>query len=230
MGIRFKTNYYYPVPSACIYMTGDKHLPRPLVKNIAFFGDANIQINDPVYKDAYEVAKILGREGYTIVDGGGPGVMDAATKGAEDVGGETLTVTFFPENAPGFEGKYLGNIPDKEIVTTNYIERMFKLLEHAELFIIFKGGSGTISEFGTAWVLAKLYYGHHKPFILFGEFWHDIVSAIKKGMNIDEKELAVFKIVEKTEDVLPTIKKMEDELMKVQHNHNGTHKEKAFMT
>jgi uncharacterized protein (TIGR00730 family) len=211
-------------------MSEDKDLPRPLIKNVAFFGDANIPTTDPAYKAAYEVAKILAREGYTIVDGGGPGVMDAATKGAEKAGGETLTVTFYPEDAPGFEGRYLGNIPDKEIVTTNYIERMFKLLEHAELFIIFKGGSGTISEFGTAWVMAKLYYGHHKPFILFGDFWRDIIAAIKKGMNIDEKELAVFEVVDKPEDVLPTIHEMEEKLLMAEHNHESARKEKAFMT
>ncbi len=203
-------------------------LPRPLIKNIAFFGDANIPETDQAYKDAFEVSKLLGTDGYTIVDGGGPGVMAAATKGAEEGGGETLTVTFYPHEATGFEGRYVGNIPDKEIVTTNYIDRMFKLLEHADLFIIFKGGSGTISEFGTAWVLAKLYYGHHKPFILFGDFWKPIIDAIQKGMNIDEKEMSVFTIVEKVEDVLPSIKKVEKELMKVVHNHHGHSKEEAF--
>lgn len=209
-------------------MKDEKHLPRPLIKNIGFFGDANLPKTDPVYMDAFRVAKILGKAGYTIVDGGGPGVMDAATKGAEDGGGETLTVTFYPENATGFEGRYVGNIPDKEIVTTNYIERMFKLLEHADMFIIFKGGSGTISELGTAWVLAKLYYGHHKPFILFGDFWQDIIEAIKKGMNIDEKEMSVFKIITKEEEVLPSIKAVEEELMKVKHDHLGSDKERAF--
>lgn len=209
-------------------MTNHKDLPRPLIKNIAFFGDANISKTDQVYHDAYKVAKLLAKEGYTIVDGGGPGVMDAATNGAEEGGGDTLTVTFHPNEATGFEGRYVGNIPDKEIVTTNYIERMFKLLEHADMFIIFKGGSGTISEFGTAWVLAKLYYGHHKPFILFGDFWHDIIEAIKKGMLIDENELSVFKIVERVEDVLPTIHEMEKELMKVAHKHSGNSDESAF--
>lgn len=209
-------------------MTNSEDLPRPLIKNIAFFGDANIPSTHQTYKDAYEVARILAEAKYTIVDGGGPGVMDAATKGAEKAGGETLTVTFFPKEASGFEGRYVGNIPDREIVTTNYIERMFKLLEHADMFIIFKGGSGTISEFGTAWVLAKLYYGHHKPFILFGDFWKDIIEAIKKGMLIDEHELSVFKIVEKRLDVLPTVKEIEKELMKVVHNHTGHSKEKAF--
>ncbi len=182
------------------------------IKNIAFFGDANILPNDPVYIDSFETAKILGEAGYQIVDGGGPGVMVAATTGARMGGGKTLTVTFNPKDAPGFEGKYLGNIPDKEIRTNNYIERMFKLLENGDLFIIFKGGSGTISEVGTAWVLAKLYYGRHKPFILFGGFWAEIIDVLRKNMNIDKNELGVFEIVRKKEEVLPTIKRLEKKM------------------
>lgn len=193
-------------------------LPRPLIKNVAFFGDANFPKSHPSYKDAYEVAKTLAENGYTIVNGGGPGIMDASTSGAEEVGGETLSVTFSPEDAPGFEGRYVGNITDREIVTTNYIERMFKLLEHADTFIIFKGGSGTISEFGTAWVLAKIYYGHHKPFILYGRHWIEIVEAIKKGMSIDTQEMGAFEIVAKREDVLPTIRKFESRLGKIDHS------------
>jgi hypothetical protein len=179
------------------------------IKNIAFFGDGNIPKSDPTYKDAFEVAKILASKGYTIVNGGGPGVMNASTQGAEAVGGETISVTFYPKDAPGFEGRYLKNVTDKEIKTTNYIERMFKLLEHADMFIIFKGGSGTISEFGTAWVLAKLYYGHHKPFILFGKHWIPIIDVLRKNMNLDQQELSVFEIVTRQEDILPTIERFE---------------------
>jgi len=146
------------------------------------------------------------------------------------VGGETLTVTFYPENAPGFEGRYVGNIPDREIITTNYIDRMFKLLEHADMFIIFKGGSGTISEFGTAWVLAKLYHGHHKPFILYGSFWHEVISVLKKNLNLDRHELEVFEIVEKRSDILPTIREFEHRLSQIDHAHCKVCREKAFMT
>ena len=141
--------------------------------------------------------------------------MNAATQGAEAVGGETLSVTFRPKNAPGFEGRYVGNITDVEIKTSNYIERMFKLLEHADMFIIFKGGSGTFSEFGTAWVLAKIYYGHHKPFILYGSFWNDIVDCIKRNMNIDAQELDVFEIVTNRENVLPTIERFEKKMQEI---------------
>jgi hypothetical protein len=189
------------------------------IKNIAFFGDADIAESDEVYMQAFKVAEILAKEGYVVVDGGGPGVMEAATNGAKNGGGKTVTVTFDPQNAPGFEGKYIGNVPDEEIVTTNYIERMFKLMEYGDVFILFKGGTGTISEFGTAWVLAKLYYGHHKPFILFGGYWAEIIDVFRKNMYIDNKELSVFEIANRVEDVLPIIKKFEKQI--AARNHEG---------
>lgn len=200
-----------------------------IIRNIAFFGDANISEEDPVYLDAYKIAELLAKEGYKVVNGGGPGVMEAATSGAKAGGGKTLSITFNPTNAPGYEGKYLKNITDKQIVTTNYIDRMFSLLEHGDLFIIFKGGSGTMSEFGTSWVLAKLYYGHHKPFILFGEFWIEIIDALKKNMNLDQQELSVFEICTRVEDVLPTVQRFEKKIEKREHNHNGDSIDEAFM-
>jgi uncharacterized protein (TIGR00725 family) len=207
-----------------------KTIVRPAIKNIAFFGDADVAEASPEYQDAYEVAKLCARAGYAVVNGGGPGVMAAATLGAEAVEGETLTVTFYPKDAPGFEGRYVGNISDREVKTKNYIERMFKLMEHSDIYLIFKGGTGTISEFGTAWVLAKLYYGHHKPFILVGDFWRPIVKSMRENLNIDEKEMDVFKIVDKREDVLPAIAEFEEIMNKVDHSNCQVCDEKAFMT
>lgn len=189
-----------------------KYAGKYFIKNIAFFGDANISEADETYKNAFDVAEALARDGYVIVDGGGPGVMEAATSGAEKADGKTITVTFDPVNAPGFEGKYIGNVPDQEVITTNYIDRMFKLMEYGDIFIIFKGGSGTISEFGTAWVLAKLYYGHHKPFVLYGDFWAEIIDVLRKNMNIDAKELGVFEIVRSVPEVLIAIKRFEEKI------------------
>jgi len=194
----------------------EKHHTK-IIRNVAFFGDANLPEDNSDYKDAYEVAKIVAEQNYIIVNGGGPGIMNAATQGAESVGGETLSVTFSPTDAPGFEGKYLKNITDTEVTTTNYIERMFKLMEHADLYIIFKGGSGTLSELGTAWVLAKLYYGHHKPFILFGDFWREVVGSIKKNLNIDEQEMSVFKIVADRADILDTVSHFEHQMHGIDH-------------
>lgn len=193
---------------------GRKYTQRN-INNVAFFGDANITETDPVYKSAFDTAKILAEHGYVIVNGGGPGVMNASTQGAAAGNGKTLAVTFDPINAPGYEGRYIGNVTDTEIVTTNYIERMFDLMEHGDIFIMFKGGSGTISEFGTAWVLAKLYYGNHKPFILFGDHWVPIIDAIKKNMNIDQQELSVFELVDRSDQVLPIIERFKRRLEEI---------------
>lgn len=199
-------------------------------KRVAFFGDAAIMPEHPVYQAAYHSAKKLAKLGYVIVNGGGPGVMDAATRGAESVGGSTESVTFYPEHATGFEGRYLSNVTDKEIKTHNYIERMYVLMEKSDIFLLFKGGTGTLSELGTAWVLAKLYYGHHKPFILVGSFWRAIVGAVHENLLIDAKEMDVFKIVDSIDEILPAMKKLEDSLNKVDHSHCRHCSESAFMS
>lgn len=196
-----------------------KYAGKHFIKNIAFFGDADISEADETYKAAFDVAEDLARKGYVIVDGGGPGVMEAATSGAAKGGGKTISVTFDPVNAPGYEGKYIGNVTDTEIVTTNYVDRMFKLMEYGDIFIIFKGGSGTMSEFGTAWALAKLYFGHNKPFILFGDHWIPIIDAIKSNMNIDAKEMSVFEIARDKNEVLAAIKRFEEKI--TQRDHKG---------
>jgi len=198
-------------------------------KRVAFFGDAAVLPDHPAYQMAYHAAKKLAKLGYVVVNGGGPGVMDAATRGAESVGGETVSVTFYSEHATGFEGRYLSNKTDKEIRSENYIDRMYKLMEESDIYLLFNGGTGTLSELGTSWVLAKLYYGHHKPFILVGAFWRPIIGAIHDNMLIDAKEMDVFKIVDGIDDILPAMKRMEEAINKVDHAHCKHCNESAFM-
>ncbi len=199
-------------------------------KKVAFFGDAAVLPDSHYYQAAYHAAKKLAKMGYVIINGGGPGIMDASTRGAESVNGHTESVTFYPEHASGFEGRYLSNITDKEIKTNNYIERMYKLMEQSDIFLIFQGGTGTLSELGAAWVLAKLYYGHHKPFILVGSFWRQVIGAIHDNMLIDAKEMDVFRIVDGIDDIVPAMKKLEEALNKVDHSHCRHCGESAFMS
>lgn len=201
-----------------------------MIKNIAFFGYSEFKEDSRYYQEAKAAAKMLAEKGYTIVNGGGPGIMAAATQGADEAGGETIAITFLPKDAPGFEGRYVSNRVDKEIKTKNYTERMFKLMEHADAYIIFKGGEGTISEFGTAWVLARLYYPHHKPFILYGKFWHKIVQVMKENMKIRASGLKVFKIVENQTELLAALVTFEKEMEEYDHRHCEICQEKAFMT
>lgn len=207
-------------------MTSKKEV---IFKKVAFFGDAAVLPSTTYYQSALHIAKKLAKLGYTIVNGGGPGIMDAATRGAESVGGKTESVTFNPEHAVGFEGRYLSNITDKEIKTKNYIDRMYKLMEESDIFLIFQGGTGTISELGAAWVLAKLYYGHHKPFILVGSFWRPVVGALHDNLRIDAKEMDVFRIVDGIDDVMPAMKELERALNKIDHTHCQHCAESAFM-
>lgn len=198
-------------------------------KKVAFFGDASVLPTSQYYQTAFHVAKKLAKLGYTIVNGGGPGIMDAATRGAESVNGETVSVTFYPEHATGFEGRYLSNKTDHEIKTDNYIERMYKLMEESDIYLLFNGGTGTLSELGVSWVLAKLYYGHHKPFILVGSFWRPIIGAIHDNMLIDAKEMDVFRIVDGIDDIIPKMKELELALNKIDHSHCKHCNESVFM-
>jgi len=90
----------------------------------------------------------------------------------------------------------------------NYVERTVRLLEEGDIYIFFNGGTGTVSEFGMAWGLARLYFGHHKPLILFGEFWHEILEAFGRNMLIRPEEIRVYRIVTTPEEVLEEIKKL----------------------
>jgi uncharacterized protein (TIGR00730 family) len=181
------------------------------IRNIGFFGYSDAKENSRLYKQAFNVAKAVAEKGYVIVNGGGPGVMYASTKGAAAANGETISVTFSPKNAPGFEGIYLKNTTDKQIKTSNYIERMFKLFEHADTYIIFQGGTGTLSEFATTWCLARLYYGYHKPFILYGAFWKKIVSCLEQNLILRGNEEKVYKIVTSPKGVLQALDEFEKE-------------------
>jgi uncharacterized protein (TIGR00725 family) len=182
------------------------------ITNVALFGSADVDDKHPLYQEAFKVARYLAYHGKVVVNGGGPGVMAAATLGAQSVGGDTLAVTFYPKDMPNFEGRFAGNQVKKEIKTANYIERMFGLMDHADAFICFQGGTGTLSEWATAWLLAHLYHGNHKPLILYGEFWHDVMRVINDHFLIGEQELEVYKIVNNEEELVEALAFFEKEL------------------
>src|SRR6185437_6544575 len=114
-------------------------------------------------------------------------------------------------------------IADKIYKKSNYIERTKKLLELGDAYIIFNGGTGTISEFGMAWGLARLYFGHHKPLILYGYFWHYIIEEFRRRMRMRPEDLKVFTIVSKPTDVLSTINIYDKALKKNRDTHKNCH-------
>src|SRR3989338_5424221 len=193
----------------------------PVIEKVTFLGYADAKEADEPFKAAFRVAKLCAERGLTVVNGAGPGIMKAATMGAKSVGGQTIGITFYPKDIPMFEGRDETNKVDQLIVMNNYLERTLKLLEVGQVHIIFNGGTGTISEFGMAWGLARLYFGHHKPLILYGDFWHEIIFAFTRGMYIRPEERQVFKIVNKPGDAIDAIDEFEKILNSQEHDHSS---------
>lgn len=191
----------------------------PKIEQVTFLGYADAKEADDPFRAAFEVARLCAQKGLVIVNGAGPGVMKAATLGAHAAGGRAIGITFYPHDLPAFEGRDESNKVDQLIVMNNYLERTLKLLEVGQVHIIFNGGTGTISEFGMAWGLARLYFGHHKPLVLYGDFWHDIIFAFTRGMYIRPEERQVFKIVNKPQQVIEAIDEFEKMIVAQEHDH-----------
>lgn len=189
--------------------------------NICCFGFADARPDEKLYKDVVEVSKLLAEAGYTIVNGGGPGVMRASTEGAHAGGGKAIGITFHPKDMTFFEGRDPQNKVDEIIELPDYVTRTLKLLETGDMYVIFNGGTGTLSEFAMAWALARLHFGHHKPFLLFGGFWYPIMEEITRLMRIRKEELGVYRIAVMPEDVVPLIKELEAEYSKGDHEHKN---------
>lgn len=192
------------------------------IEQVAMFGSAHASPDSELVKEVKEVSKRLAKAGYILVDGGGPGVMRAATQGAKSVGGKVIGIVLEADEHMHYEGRDPENKFDIEIKATNFVERTIALMREGQVYVVFNGGTGTISEFGMAWGLAKLYFGHHKPLILYGKFWEKIMDTFKENMLITNEEREVYKIVDSPEGVLNAIIQFEEELEKGQHQHIQT--------
>jgi len=178
-------------------------------RSVAFLGGAEFKPRDTTYIDAYMTAKHLAQMGLTTYNGGGPGVMRASTEGAKSAGGKVIGVTYYPNVAHShFEGRDPQNIFDEEIVTSDYFERTKQLLILSDIHIIFKGGSGTISEFGMAWAASRIRAGQERPIILFGEFWKILIENITKYMYMRPGESRLYRIVGSVDEAVDEVKRL----------------------
>lgn len=182
------------------------------IRQISYFGFADANPGDPLFQEAFECAKYLTSKGFVAINGGGPGTMRAVSEGAKEAKGTAVGVTFYPKDVANFEGRDKNNPFDIEIKCKNYLERTLKLLEMGDAYVIFKGGTGTVSEFGMAWGLARLYFGHHKPLILYGSFWNNIIKAFTENMRTRPEELEVFRVVTTPEEAYKAIQTFEGAL------------------
>jgi len=180
-----------------------------IIKKIVFFGDAEAKKTDQHFIDAFNTAKLLAENGYVIVNGGGDGVMLAASMGAKAGGGRVETVVLDPKKIPAnYEGfnKKNHELSDKIFTTKDYPARLNKLIEVGDAFVVFNGGVGTLSEVGLAWQMAKFDYGKHEPIIFFGKQLEDLIEELVIRLKFDKVESKLYEIVLTPEEVLSTIK------------------------
>ena len=180
------------------------------IEKASFLGGADFQPGNVTYTDAFETARLLAQNGITVLNGGGPGVMRAATEGAHEGGGHVVGITYHPKyEHANYEGRDPVNLFDEEVVTADYFERTQTLLQMGDVHIVFRGGTGTISEFGMSWALSRIHVGHSIPLLLFGEFWEDITSCLKEHMYMREDEFRIFYVITSPQEVLDTLRKLE---------------------
>lgn len=147
----------------------------------------------------------------TVYNGGGPGVMRASTEGAKSVGGRVVGVTYYPTTPHSlFEGRDPRNRFDEEVVTSDYFERTKQLLVLSDIHVIFRGGTGTISEFGMAWASSRIRTGQERPIVLFGGFWRHLIETFRRYMYMRVGEFRLYTVVTSVDEAVHEVERLLD--------------------
>ena len=172
---------------------------------ISIFGSARTKPDNKYYKLAEEIAaEIVGR-GYGVITGGGPGIMEAANKGANRGKGDSVGLCIdlpFEKN----NNEYIDQ--DKKLTFDYFFVRKVMFVKYAQGFIVMPGGFGTLDEIFEALTLIQTSKSEKFPIILVGsEFWEGMLDWIKKTLlteneNINKEDLDLLKIADTTEEVM----------------------------
>jgi len=176
---------------------------------VSIFGSARTHYNDKYYRLAEEIAFKLTENGYGVITGGGPGIMEAANKGAKRGNGKSVGINI---DLP-FEQKpnpYIDS--DKLITFDHFFVRKVMFMKYAQGFIVLPGGFGTFDELFEAITLIQTRKIGKFPVILVGaNFWKGLMEWIKEVMleeekNISPVDLDLFKIVDTADEAVDSIK------------------------
>ncbi|HEY0306429.1 MAG TPA: TIGR00730 family Rossman fold protein, partial [Longimicrobiales bacterium] len=150
---------------------------------VSIFGSARTTHGDRYYQAAEETARLLAEEGFAVVTGGGPGIMEAANKGACEAGGESVGCNI---ELPFEQGM---NAYVKTAINFRYFfVRKTMFVKYAEAFIIFPGGFGTMDELFEALTLIQTGKVRDFPVVLFGkEYWQGLLDWLHNTMAADRK-------------------------------------------
>lgn len=177
---------------------------------VSVFGSARTNAENQYYIQAEEVGFLLTQKGYGVITGGGPGIMEAANKGAKRGGGKSVGLNIalpFEQSA----NQYIDN--DKLINFDYFFVRKVMFVKYAQGFIVFPGGVGTLDEFYEAITLIQTQKIDKFPIILVGKsYWNGMLEWMKNIMlgvenNISPKDLDLIDIVDTPKEAVEIIDK-----------------------
>ena len=143
---------------------------------VTIFGSSRPQHGEPEYQIAHELGKLLAEAGCVVCNGGYGGTMEASARGAKDANGRTVGVIC------DFFSKIANSYIDETIMTKTLNERLMKLVDIADAYIVLKGGTGTLLEFATVWEYMNKHVIASKPIIVIGAFWSSVVTTLKNEL------------------------------------------------
>ena len=154
-----------------------------LGKAVSIFGSARTAPDDPVYGQARELARRLGEDGFAIITGGGPGIMEAANRGARDA--EVLSIGLaidLPHEEP------MNEAVDIALDFHYFFTRKVMFVRYASAFVVFPGGFGTLDELFEAATLRQTEKIRHFPIVLFGSaYWRGLVDWLRDPVLAEGK-------------------------------------------
>lgn len=174
---------------------------------VTIFGSARAKEGDELYTKTYELAKVLAKNKFNIITGGGPGVMEAANRGAHEMGVKSIGINIqLPlEQKPN---PYI----NLQLSCKYFFVRKVMFIKYAIAYIVMPGGFGTMDEFFEAITLIQTKKIKPFPVILVGSsFWTPVIRSIEKTMlatcMVTKEELDIFKIIDDPQEVADYIKK-----------------------
>lgn len=169
-------------------------------KTITIFGSAIPKEDDAQYKFAYELGSALAKEGFNICTGGYGGTMEASSKGAYDNAGFVYGVTIDLWN------KNPNPYITVDVREQKLFERITKLLEFGDAYVILQGGTGTLLEFAAIWEYANKNLQPEKPIICHSQMWKEIVDAMNKQMIIEKRRTDLIKCCDSVDEIVEYLK------------------------
>ena len=180
---------------------------------VSIFGSARTKPDNKFYKETVEISESIVKLGLGVITGGGPGIMEAANKGAQKAGGVSVGLNI---DLPHEQMPNLFIDSDKVIDFDYFFVRKVMFVRYAQAFVVMPGGFGTLDEFFEAVTLIQTHKIERFPVILYGsEFWSGCIEWIKnivskKFNNVSEDEMFLFEVVDSKNEIIEILKKFYD--------------------